>query len=147
MTDAERVFVDSNILVYRLAEQSAFHHAACEMLGSLAELGADLCISPQVLREVWAVLSREGAITPRPAAQTLRRAVEQLRGGFTILPDGEGVLERMLDLAEQRDVRGKQIHDANIVATMLRSRVVRLLTNNASDFRRYADLIEVLPML
>ena len=38
---------------------------------------------------------------------------------------------------------GKQIHDANIVATMLAYGERRLLTLNARDFRRYTDRIEL----
>lgn len=39
--------------------------------------------------------------------------------------------------------RGKQVHDANLVATMLVHGVTRLLTFNAADFRRFGTLIEV----
>ena len=40
-------------------------------------------------------------------------------------------------------VGGSQVHDANIVATMLSYGERRLLTLNASDFRRYGDRIEL----
>jgi predicted nucleic acid-binding protein len=42
---------------------------------------------------------------------------------------------------------GKQIHDANIVATMLAHGIPRLLTHNVGDFRRFSTLIEILPLL
>ena len=38
---------------------------------------------------------------------------------------------------------GKQVHDANIVATMIAHGETRLLTFNESDFRRFGSLIEV----
>ena len=40
-------------------------------------------------------------------------------------------------------VGGKQIHNANIVATMLAYGERKLLTLNAADFRRYEDRIEL----
>ena len=40
-------------------------------------------------------------------------------------------------------VGGRQIHDANIVATMLARGERRLMTFNASDFRRYGSRIEL----
>ena len=40
-------------------------------------------------------------------------------------------------------VSGRQIHDANIVATMLAHGEHRLLTFNAADFRRYGNRIEL----
>ncbi len=38
---------------------------------------------------------------------------------------------------------GKQVHDANIVATMLAHGETRLLTFNGGDFHRFDSLIEV----
>ena len=38
---------------------------------------------------------------------------------------------------------GKQVHDANIVATMLAFDVPRLITYNGADFQRFAGLITV----
>ena len=38
---------------------------------------------------------------------------------------------------------GKQVHDANIVATMLAHGERRLLTFNGADFRRFEPMIEV----
>jgi predicted nucleic acid-binding protein len=40
-------------------------------------------------------------------------------------------------------VAGRQVHDANIVATMLAHGETRLLTSNRSDFKRFAHAIEV----
>jgi predicted nucleic acid-binding protein len=41
------------------------------------------------------------------------------------------------------DTRGKQIHDANIVATMLAHGILTLLTDNIGDFVRWGHLIDV----
>jgi predicted nucleic acid-binding protein len=48
-------------------------------------------------------------------------------------------------IARCRDVPagGGQVHDANIVATMLTHGERRLLTFNDADFRRYSDRIEM----
>ena len=40
---------------------------------------------------------------------------------------------------------GRQVHDANIVATMLAHGEGRLLTFNDADFRRFAELTEIVP--
>jgi predicted nucleic acid-binding protein len=40
-------------------------------------------------------------------------------------------------------VGGKQVHDANIVATMRAKNVVRLATLNAPDFERYEDEVSI----
>ena len=50
----------------------------------------------------------------------------------------------MLDeLCRSVAVAGRQVHDANIVATMLGHGETRLLTANRSDFRRFEPRIEV----
>jgi len=57
--------------------------------------------------------------------------------------DGPAVRARLLDLLSAYLVGGKQVHDTNIVATMLANGITRLLTFNVADFRRYAGLIAV----
>ncbi len=65
---------------------------------------------------------------------------------FRIAEDNAWVTERLLELVSQIPVGGKQIHDANIVATMQVYGLGRLLTHNVGDFRRFAQFIEVVPL-
>ena len=65
---------------------------------------------------------------------------------FRIADENATVTARLLDLLERTPVGGRQVHDANIVATMLTHGVTRLLTENVKDFKRFADLITVLPL-
>ena len=51
--------------------------------------------------------------------------------------------ESLVGLCREIPAGGRQIHDANIVATMLAHGERRLLTFNVSDFRRYGDRIEL----
>ena len=62
---------------------------------------------------------------------------------YEILEDGPVVTDQLLDLCRSTPAGGKQIHDANIAATMLAYGERRLLTLNAADFRRYTDRIEL----
>ena len=61
---------------------------------------------------------------------------------FEVLEDGPVVTDWLVSLCRQLPVGGIQIHDANIVATMLAHGERRLLTFNVAAFRRYADHIE-----
>ena len=63
--------------------------------------------------------------------------MNKLTAGFEILEDGPFVTATLIALCREVPVGGSQIHDANIVAHGER----RLLTLNASDFRRYGDRI------
>ena len=62
---------------------------------------------------------------------------------FTVLEDGPLVWDRLVMLSRRDPFAGRQVHDANIVATMLAHGERRLLTLNGPDFRRFARLIEV----
>jgi predicted nucleic acid-binding protein len=41
----------------------------------------------------------------------------------------------------------RQVHDANVVATMQAFGIARLLTDNIVDFNRFGSLIVVLPLV
>lgn len=69
--------------------------------------------------------------------------VNKLIGNLEILEDGPAVTESLLTLCREVSVGGRQIHDANIVATMLTYGERRLLTFNTADFLRYGDRIEL----
>jgi len=59
----------------------------------------------------------------------------------------EDMYDDDLALVTAVPTRGRRIHDANIVATMLVSGVRRVLTHNTDDFVRFAAFIEVIPLL
>ncbi len=69
--------------------------------------------------------------------------VSRLLGSFEILEDGPSVTSALVGLCSEVMVGGRQIHDANILATMLAHGEHRLLTFNGADFRRYGDRIEL----
>jgi predicted nucleic acid-binding protein len=50
-------------------------------------------------------------------------------------------------LVRQYQIRGKQIHDANIVAVMLTHGIHRLATYNQADFQRFGEIaLEAMPV-
>jgi hypothetical protein len=53
------------------------------------------------------------------------------------------VWAQLLELCRRYSFGGRQVHDANIVATMLAHGEHRLLTFNGVDFQRFTPLIEV----
>jgi predicted nucleic acid-binding protein len=63
---------------------------------------------------------------------------------FYIAEDGPSVTDKLIDLITIFPTGGKQIHDANIVATMLVNGISCLLTFNVTDFKRFAPEITLL---
>jgi predicted nucleic acid-binding protein len=107
--------------------------------------GAELWISRQILREYLVTLSRPQTFSlPVPAA-TLIADVNRFQAQFRIAEDGPVVTANLLALLASIPVGGKQVHDANIVATMQAHGLRRLLTHNTADFTRFGALIQVEP--
>jgi predicted nucleic acid-binding protein len=137
-TDAEPRFVDTNVLVYANQFGSAHHAAATVLLRQMEVAGAALWISGQVLREYLAAVTRsQGAIAALPMSVSLER-VRFFAQRFWLIEDGPEVRTRLMSLLANYSVAGKQVHDTNIVATMLTNGITRLLTFNVADFRRFA---------
>ena len=100
-------------------------------------------ISRQVVPEYLSVLTRPHdwpiAITRADALNN----VNGLIGSFDIFEDGPRVTGSLVALCRKVSVGGQQIHDANIVATMLTHGAHKLLTFNFANFSRYGDRIEL----
>jgi len=140
------VFVDTNVLVFASFPGAPLHAAARARLTELDANGAVLWTSRQVLREFLSVTTRPGIVVPPPTSAALSQSVCQFEGAFQIADEDAGVTAHLLDLLRSRTIQGKQVHDANIVATMRRYGIQWLLTHNTSDFTRYAPDISVLPL-
>jgi predicted nucleic acid-binding protein len=116
-----RVLLDTNVLC-RLAEKGHPLHAAVE--GAVARLRGEaheLCLVPQVLYEYWVVATRtatENGLGMSPA--DVDRAIDYWLDLFTLLRDERGVFPLWRELVRQHEVKGKNAHDARLVAAMKR---------------------------
>ena len=146
-TPGSALFIDTNILVYAIFPGTTFHEAARARLSELESDGVLFWTSRQVLREFLASTTRPGAVIPQPTLDSLTNAVRQFEAEFKIADEDSAVTAILLDLLKSRTVLGKQIHDANIVATMRRYGIPSLLTHNVADFMRYVPDINLLPLL
>ena len=143
MTEAEPVFVDTNVLIYSTRAHSTHHAPACSLLAEREAAAGGMWISSQILREFLSAVTRPH---PNAAAVPVHEAVRQARffaRRFWIAEDGPAVFDRLCRLLEDYPTSGRQVHDANIVATMLANGITRLLTLNVTDFRRFEGLIAI----
>ena len=137
------MFIDTNVLVLSRIRAAPGHDAARASLERAFRGPEPLRISRQVIREYLSVVTRPQTW---PVAITREEAlddVSSLVGSFEILEDGPLVTEALIALCREVPAGGRQIHDANIVATMLARGERRLLTFNTADFWRYRDRIEL----
>lgn len=129
---ADPVFVDTNVLVYADQAGSAFHARARAAIGRLEREGTALWISRQVLREYMVSVTRPtpAGVPPMTRAEAAA-AVEGFLTAYAVAEDGPAVMARLVELVRSVPVGGKQIHDANIVATMRVHGIARLLSRGA----------------
>ena len=138
------MFVDTNILVNARVVGAPHHDTASGLLGTALQGPEPLRISRQIIREYLATVTRpqnwSDPLTPDEALHD----VNLMLNTYQILEDGPEVTGALLALLREIPAGGRQIHDANIVATMLAHGERRLLTFNVADFRRYGDRIELI---
>lgn len=146
MTDVKPVFLDTNILVFANIAEAPFHEIARAAIETRYNAGIELWISRQILREYLATLTRPQTFSKPQPVSTLSERVRFFQNRFRVAEDGPQVTEKLLELMEQVTIGGKQIHDANIVATMLVHEIPFLLTHNVADFARFSQFITVLPL-
>lgn len=143
---ASSVFVDTNVLVFAHIETAPLHLRALATLANNHESGQQLWISRQIIREFLAVVSRPQKFLNPKTPEQLTRFVRIFQDTLHIAEDGPEVMERLLDLLNEVPVGGRQIHDANIVATMVANNIPTLLTHTVRDFRRFSGYITVHPL-
>jgi predicted nucleic acid-binding protein len=145
--DAKPVFVDTNVLIYATFAHLAQHTIARTYIDSAEANAVPLWISRQVLREFAVVVTRpQTFMTPvtSTAAGAHVRAFLKL---FKVADEDHSVTAHWLHLLDTIPLAGKQVHDANIVATMQANQLDQLLTNNVADFKRFANLITIIPLI
>jgi len=138
---AEPIFLDTNILVYASIDSSPFYALARTTITAYEQAGTPLWISRQVLREYLATLIHPNVGIPIPELTATVRRYE-LR--FQVAEESPLVTAQLLALLEQGHSR--QVHDANIVATMQTIGITRILTNNPDDFAPFGAVITVIPL-
>lgn len=143
MTTRVDRFVDTNVLLTATAPRRIGHAQAVALLEA-GFADRSLFLSGQVLREYLAVATRP------PAANGLGLTLTEALGNVNqflersnFLPEDEVVRDALLRLLAAVPSLGKQIHDANIAATMIAHGIRRLVTLNPGDFQRFVPSIEV----
>ncbi len=147
MTDANPIFIDTNILAYATSPDSPFHAVARAGLLTLARTGRPGALSGQVIREYYATVTRPVVGAPLPPLAPVLANIARFQAAYLLLDDTALVTQTLLTLVQSIPVGGRQIHDANLVATMLTYGITALYTHNTAHFARFTDLITVHPLV
>jgi predicted nucleic acid-binding protein len=141
----ELAMLNTNVLIYAYYEDAPQYPAAFLLLDRVQEAGASLCLSPQVLAEFYAVITNARRVSAPFTIDEALAEIEELRAlpGLTLLPVPLDAVDRWVALLREHPVAGRQVFDAQLVATMPGDSITRLYTFNRIDFEHFPG-IEVL---
>jgi len=145
--DVDACLVDTNVLVYSTVSGNPWHQQARQWLATLQDKGLHLCITTQILREYLVVLTRGTVFEESFSVDQVLTQIETLLPSLMVLDEPLAAADLLRTLVRQYQIRGKQIHDANIIAVMLTHGVHRLATYNQPDFQRFDEIVlEAVPV-
>jgi predicted nucleic acid-binding protein len=142
--DADRLLLDTNVLLAATDEARGDHEHALASLNVWPASGVALYTSGQILREYLAVATRPVSSNGLGMAGSAALSnVRALRERLHLLDEDARVADRLLAVLDEVDCTGKQVHDANVVATMLVHGIDTIATSNTEDFARFRGHVRV----
>jgi predicted nucleic acid-binding protein len=141
-----RAFVDTNILLRALIKEMTLHPQADALLKRMLREDGELWISGQIIREFMVQATHPKTLKVPLTSDEVIVEVNRIKPIFTIADETAEVREKLLELIKVYPTAGKQIHDANIVATMLAYGIDTLLTLNIDDMKRFSDKINLISL-
>ena len=140
------MFIDTNVFVNARISNARERDIARAGLQRAFHSGEPVRISRQIVREYLSVITRSQMLPVRISLADALDDAASLLNRFALLEDGPEVTESLFALCREVPAGGRQIHDANIVATMLAHGERKLMTFNVADFRRYGNRIELVEL-
>ncbi|MCL1466180.1 type II toxin-antitoxin system VapC family toxin [Argonema galeatum] len=131
------VFLDAGILIGALLSGDPRHAEARPIVEAARRGELAACTSAGVLSEVYAALTWIGAQppqTPELASQAARLLVEP-PSAIVVLPTNLQATLKMLEIASNRRLTARRIHDARHAATALVAGVNEVYTYDTDDWR------------
>ena len=140
-----QAMLDTNVLLAATDEGRAEHDQALAIVNEWPGRGTTLYTSGQIMREYLAVATRPAEKNGLGLALTDALAnVRALRGRMSLLAEEGKVADRLLVVLDDIACAGKQVHDANVVATMLVHGIGTIVTINLDDFARFVQHVELI---
>lgn len=137
---------DTSVIIRLYDTKNPLSEIVGKCFDNLRKSGKELVIVPQILVEFWVVATRpidvNGLGMTTGAAE---KELENLQDIFTLLPENERIFNEWKTLVSKYKVSGKVAHDARIVAAMSVHKIENILTLNANDFKRFAEITAVEP--
>jgi predicted nucleic acid-binding protein len=145
MTDDNPLFIDTNILIYANVATAPLHEQALKAIKDAHQTGRDSCGSAArcCVSSSLPVPGHRDLCPTLLIPEVIIERVRYLEDRFQVADDTTAVTRQLVKLMSDFRIGGKQVHDANIVATMLAYDIPCLLTHNVKDFRRFGEVVRI----
>ena len=140
---ADKVFLDSNILLRALIPQMERHQLCADLLIRLLRSATEVWVSGQVLREFLVRATHPRTLKRPLLTQTALNRLNLSTLGFYFAQETEVSHNILRELLTEYQIFSTSIHDANHVATMLAHGIDTLYTLDGG-LVRFANRITVL---
>ena len=142
MITSEMSFIDTNVLVYAADLSSPFHRRSLNLRRKGLSGDIPLCLSPQILCELFAVLTDPKRVNNPLSQREAFAEIEKYHRSASIkkIYQGSAAVEIMFDLLKRYKVDRQGIFDLQAVATMLANNVTRIYTFNRHDFEAFRGI-------
>lgn len=131
---------DSNILIYAYDSKSPFHEEAKSFLEEKSEIKGEVCLAPQVILELFGIITQK-AKKPLKISTALQiiKEIKENENLLFISPLSVTYF-KALELAEKYEIKGRDIFDLYLVATMIDNGINQLATHNIKDFEKFSEI-------
>lgn len=136
-----KVLVDTNVLLEATDEGRRLHHHALELFRNASDAGVDLFLGTQVLREYLVVATRP--IENNGLGMTSDHAIENLKRfqkRASLVAETLAAAELFMEWVGKYQIRGKRLHDLQILATASVAGMHALITANEKDYPNFSPL-------
>ena len=126
--------IDTNILVHAYNKDSPHRSKAIDILKELIQ--GKHVISVQNILEFYSTITKRvsSPLEPKVAKE---KATRLFRSNAKKIMANYGAVSKALELAADFDLKGGEIFDAMLVATMLEYDIKTILTENENHFNKY----------
>jgi predicted nucleic acid-binding protein len=140
-------FVDANVLAYASNADDPKYAASRALLEEARAPLTTLYITPQVICEFYSVITNPRRVAAPSSPAVALRVISALLAlpGISILPIDARAMTALVELLHRRPVRGPDVFDLQIVATMKANGVQTIYTFNAADFKVFPELTVIVP--
>lgn len=142
---AERVLLDTNILVYADNINSPYHKIAKEVRDSCLKGEIQGCISTQNLYEYFAVVTDskkvEFPLSPDEAINEIEKYLKAKT--IKIIFPNPLTIQRVINLVKKYKIKKQEIFDVQLVATMLDYGIRNIVTRNDKHFKMITEVTTI----